>query len=109
MSKNESFNGAMRGCKDLRLAWMWKHAKRRARERYGLEINRRDRQELIARIMNGDGKFIPSRQLNRNNKNRRMWQIHYRGKDLLVIFDQRVKALVTFLPIENYQDLLKES
>lgn len=108
MSRSEDFNGAMRGCRNLSSVWSWKHAKRRAYERYGLQMNRRDRQELISRIVNGEGKFIPSDPTDQKYRHRVMWLIDYRDRDLLLIFDRQAKALITFLPIEKYLDRLRQ-
>lgn len=72
------------------------HAKRRALERYGLQLNRFDIKTIIKMIQTQNAFFIES-QSHRLKK----YQITYKSTTAIVIYDKLRKEIVTFLPKEN--------
>ena len=71
------------------------HAKRRARERYGLHINRDLYRELVQRIQLGRARII-ERQSNRIA----VHLLEIDGVQYPVAYDNQRQTIVTFLPQE---------
>jgi hypothetical protein len=69
-----------------------KHTQRRAYERYGLELSRRDIDEIVDKIQSNNGKFI-----RKDSRTRTLWRICHKTVDMLVVYDKRTKTLVTAL------------
>ncbi len=70
-----------------------KHCKRRALERYGVMLSRRQIADLVSQIQTGKAKFI-ERQSHRVSK----FLVHLGERDISCIYDNKRKTLVTFLP-----------
>lgn len=79
------------------------HAKRRAKERYDLSLNRHDLRKLIKLVQACKGIFIRKRSNRVSN-----WLINYQGKDLLVSYDKIRKTIITFLPLESMPDSVEQ-
>ena len=77
------------------------HAKKRARERYGLLVNKIDIENLINAIQNNKGEFIY-----RSSNRATVWKLKCKGKEVLVVYDKLRGQIVTFLPfvaLEKYK------
>lgn len=72
------------------------HFKNRVKQRYGLEINRLHRIEMIKMIHEGKVKFL-EHQSRRVSK----FQINFNGVNMIVIYDKYRKTLVTALPLNK--------
>ena len=72
------------------------HAKRRALERYDLDINRKSRMGIISLIQN-------NHTIERKKQSNRVTihTLNYNGKIIKVVYDKDRKNIVTFLPIDN--------
>lgn len=79
------------------------HAKRRAKERYDLELNRHSLKDLVKLVQSCTGIFIRKKSNRVSN-----WLINYQGKDLLVSYDKIRKTIITFLPLESIPDSIGE-
>jgi hypothetical protein len=68
------------------------HAKKRAKERYNLDLNRFDLREIIQQISLKQAKLL-------ENKTNRLalYQIDVKGISCKVIYDRQRKQIVTFL------------
>ena len=71
----------------------WAHAKRRARERYGLELNRFDRKEIVGIIQVGMSELEC-----RTSNAYKVHLVKYKDRLLRVVYDSRRKTICTFLP-----------
>jgi hypothetical protein len=70
-----------------------KHAKRRAFERYGLELNKADYNACVKIIQDAQSEPILEQS------NTRTWhKIKYKDKEALVVYDRKRHGIVTFLP-----------
>lgn len=77
------------------------HAKRRARERYGLLINKIDIENMINDIQSNKGEFVF-----RSSNRATIWKLVCKGKEVLVVYDKLRSQIVTFLPfraLEKYK------
>jgi len=83
-----------------------KHFKRRATERFGLDINKQIQKEIIARIKKNQTVML-FKQSNRVSH----YLITYKGVDFVVVYDRHRGNLVTALEYneEKYSGLAKES
>lgn len=81
-----------------------KHAKRRAAERYDLEITENDLNRIIKSIQNGEGQLI-RRQSHRVS----IWSVICQTKECVVVYDKLRKNIASFLPLEaKYIDIYAE-
>jgi len=80
------------------------HAKKRAFERYGLELNSQQYKEMCNILSSGKGKFI-LRQSNR----RSIVSFNYNNKNYYVAYDKNRKQIATFLTQKMICDLIKET
>lgn len=81
-----------------------KHAKMRANQRYGLDLNKRALQDMCNQIQTGtDAKFV-ARQSYRVT----IWQIQYKGQQLWAVYDRIRHTVITFLPQQLTYDIIKE-
>ena len=71
------------------------HAKRRFYERFGILLNRKDRQNLINQIQGNRAKFV-EKESNRVS----LWDVMVKGKIIRVVYDKDRKNIVTALPQE---------
>jgi hypothetical protein len=69
------------------------HARRRAKERYGLALTKKLRREIVERIRNGSARFLGRQSLRVTG-----WEVGVEGKALTVLYDCRRKTLITVLP-----------
>ncbi len=69
------------------------HAKRRARERYGLSMTRATFGSLIQKIQSGKATFLQRKSLRVSE-----WIVSYEGAEMRVIYDNKRKTIVTCLP-----------
>jgi hypothetical protein len=86
------------------------HARRRAKERYDVNLNKDARRQIVHQIQNslenlsqparGLSTVTPSsatflaKQSNRVTE----WEVPYEGQDLRVLYDKKRKTLITCLP-----------
>jgi hypothetical protein len=75
-----------------------RHARRRAFERYALNLHQDAQEQIIRKIEGGEARFIccQSQRIS-------IWEVNYGGKSLPVVYDQKRKTLVTVLPEEALQ------
>src|SRR5271167_2789991 len=71
------------------------HAKRRAAERYDLDLNKDARREIVHMIQTNRAEFV-SKQSN----NRSLWKVSFQDKSLNVVYDKLRSTLCTVLPPE---------
>jgi hypothetical protein len=69
------------------------HAKKRAKERYGLDLNRTQLQEIIGKCRNGSAKLLRHHSLRV-----REFLVAWQGLELRVLYDKLRKEIITFLP-----------
>lgn len=72
-----------------------RHAKRRAMERYEIDLNRHKRLEIVHMIQTGKAQLV-RKQSHRVT----IFSLQYEGKEVVVVYDGQRKTLATFLPIE---------
>ena len=80
-----------------------KHAKRRARQRYRLLINRFVLEKLVNDIQSNKGEFIY-----KSSNRATVWKLVCKGKEVLVVYDKLRAQIVTFLPIESLEKFKKK-
>ena len=69
------------------------HAKRRAKERYGIEFNRKQHDEIVALIRSG--RFILKQE---QSARIRIYDIVYMQQDMRIVYDKKRGQVVSFLP-----------
>lgn len=69
------------------------HAKRRALERFGLELNRQDLRSIVDIIQKQQARFIERQSLRVT-----IWEVMYSGQLMRAVYDSKRKAVVSFLP-----------
>lgn len=74
------------------------HAKKRAAERYGLVLNRREYMEVVNLIQDGKAQFMY-----RTSNRLAVFSLTYMETDVVVVYDKQRKTVVTFLPKECLQ------
>jgi hypothetical protein len=75
------------------------HAKRRAEERYGLTLNRKDFEEVVQTIQRGGAKF-----LERQSRRVSIWKLVCQGTWIKVVYDNRRQTIASVLPMEDRSD-----
>lgn len=70
------------------------HAKRRAFERYGMSLNRKDIDEMVHQIQSGKAIFIEKQSI-RVSK----FAVVVRDTKMVAIYDKVRKTIVTVLPV----------
>ena len=70
------------------------HAKKRALERYDLELTRTDMEAMVKQIMDNEVDTFYRSSTNRNTLHKVTWE----GRTLIVVYDKDRKTIVTFLP-----------
>lgn len=68
------------------------HAKRRARQRYGIDLNDQVHQELVNMIQKQEAQLV-DKQSNRVT----VWDMTYKGDEMRVVYDTLRHLIVTFL------------
>lgn len=71
------------------------HAKMRAKERYNLSLNRYDLNEL-SELIKSDKAICLKKQSNRIH----IYNLDYKGSNIIVAYDHVRRTVVTFLPKE---------
>ena len=80
------------------------HAKWRAKERYGVHVNKATYKELVTNIQAHKGaKFVV-----RLSGRLTIWGVDYQDKHLWLVYDGSRHNIVTFLPPDLTEDLIKE-
>lgn len=77
-----------------------RHAKQRALQRYGIDLNKTLLRTWVEQIHSGSAKFL-ERQSNRVS----VFEITYNDKQIPVVYDRIRKTIVTALPTEYYKSL----
>lgn len=72
------------------------HAKKRAKERYDLELNRAKLEELVSMIQNGEAVKYDQRSLRSAS-----YIVIYEFQYLRIVYDRHRKTIVTFLPLPD--------
>lgn len=72
------------------------HALRRAIERYGAYLSRRDLDELASKVRKGNARFV-----RRVSGTRTEWLVVHHGKTFRVGYSKSTKQITTFLPINS--------
>jgi hypothetical protein len=74
------------------------HFKKRAKERYGLTVNRWMHQEMIRLIEANSAEVVVKQSTERT-----LYKITYFNQELFVIYDHKDQKLITALPPEAYE------
>ena len=69
------------------------HAKRRALQRHGVDINRATLRDIVAQIQSGRARF-----LGRDSLRTSRWRVAAAGRPMTVVYDRERKTVVTVLP-----------
>ena len=77
------------------------HAKKRALERYDLDLNREKLEEIVKRIQSGVGIRMVLRQSLRISH----YEMTVQEKLVRVVYDRQRKTVVTFLPVLGTADI----
>lgn len=72
------------------------HAKRRALERHGLQLNRFDLFEMVKLIQGQKAEFVERQSLRVT-----VWRVPWGDRKLKVVYDKVRKNIVTVLPVET--------
>jgi hypothetical protein len=70
-------------------------ARRRARERYALNLHQDAQQQIIRRIEDGEARFV-----RRESQRVSLWEVEHDGLRLPIVYDRKRKTIVTVLPQE---------
>jgi hypothetical protein len=73
-----------------------RHARRRARERYALDLHQDAQQQIIRMIQDGEARFI-----RRQSQRVSLWEVEHDGLRLPIVYDRKRKTIVTVLPQEE--------
>lgn len=90
----------MRGGRGSKAKGQRIHAKRRALERYDLDLNRHQMDELVRMIQRGQGRLLEKQSLRVST-----FELNAFDKILYVVYDKHRKTIVTFLPEQYIKDL----
>lgn len=74
------------------------HAKKRAAERYNLDLNRDARQEIVRKIQHNEAEFVA-----KQSNNRSLWRVDYQNESLNVVYDKARSTMCTVLPKEAHE------
>jgi len=69
------------------------HAKKRAAERYHIDLNRDARQEIVRKIQHNEAEFV-----GKQSNNRSFWRVDHAGESLNVVYDKARSTMCTVLP-----------
>lgn len=69
------------------------HAKRRAMQRYGLDLNKSLHKQLAQAIRDGHATFVK-----RRSRTRTVWLVELEGRKIRAVYDSNQHNLVTVLP-----------
>ena len=74
------------------------HAKKRAEERYGLNLNKEARHEIVSMIQTNQAEFV-----GKQSNNRTLWRVNYQEQSLNVVYDKARSTMCTVLPKEAHE------
>jgi len=74
------------------------HAKKRAEERYGLNLNKQARHEIVNMIQTNQAKFV-----GKQSNTRTLWRVNYQDQSLNVVYDKARSTMCTVLPKEAHE------
>src|SRR5271168_2460258 len=74
------------------------HAKKRAAERYHIDLNRDARQEIVRKIQHNEAEFV-----GKQSNNRSFWRVQYQNESLNVVYDKARSTMCTVLPKEAHE------
>jgi hypothetical protein len=74
------------------------HAKKRAEERYGLNLNKEARHEIVQMIQTNQAEFV-----GKQSNNRTLWRVTYQDQPLNVVYDKARSTMCTVLPKEAHE------
>jgi hypothetical protein len=74
------------------------HAKRRAEERYGLNLNKEARHEIVSMIQQNQAEFV-----GKQSNTRSLWRVNYQEQSLNVVYDKARNTMCTVLPKEAHE------
>lgn len=74
------------------------HAKQRAKERYGVDLNHDDRNKIVGMIQKNEAEFV-----GKQSNNRTLWRVSYQDKSLNVVYDKARNSMCTVLPKEAHE------
>src|SRR5271157_4198318 len=74
------------------------HAKKRAEERYGLNLNKEARHEIVSLIQTNQAEFV-----GKQSNNRSLWRVNYQDQSLNVVYDKARSTMCTVLPKEAHE------
>lgn len=72
------------------------HTIRRCYQRHGIRLSRKKYKEIIEQIKGGEAELIEV-QTNRVS----IYKIHFKGEEVLVVYDSQRKSLASILPQEG--------
>jgi hypothetical protein len=72
------------------------HAKQRAEERYGLNLNKTARHEIVHMIQTDQAEFV-----GKESNTRTLWRVRYQDHDLNIVYDKARNTLCTVLPRDD--------
>lgn len=78
-----------------------KHAKRRARKRYGIELTRDELEQLAEIIREGGAEYLW------RTYDRTVWKVQHNGKELIAVYELERDLIITFLPLTAVEDRRK--
>lgn len=73
------------------------HARRRAKERYNLELTQDLHRLLVRKIQDQRGTY-----LGRRSKRTSVWEVTHLKQTYKVVYDKIRKVIVTFLPVKKH-------
>ncbi len=71
------------------------HAKQRAKERYGINLNKQARHEIVQMIQTNQAEFV-----GKESNSRTLWRVQYQDQSLNVVYDKARSTMCTVLPKE---------
>lgn len=75
------------------------HAKKRAKERFNLDLTSKLRRLIVNKIQNRESTLIEIK-----SNTRTLHKVKVKGEDYIVVYDKKRQEIVTFLPNEdNYE------
>ena len=83
---------------------LWKHAKRRAWQRFGLLLNRSDRKDIVLSSQKGEAELLGRQSIAKS-----IWVVKCQGRDMVAVYDKNRHAIVTFLTEEMVSSNVDQS
>ena len=70
------------------------HSRRRAKQRYGINLNRKQHAAIVAAIKSGPPR---ANMLTKDSPTRSLWSVPFGKGRVMVIYDEELEHVVTFL------------